>query len=451
MAYDNPAYRREADGTDAVGLAGTSPRYLGQAGFRDEPDFRATPSYASGYGAGGGYGVAEATTVRPAALDGVFDDPGDGDFGRDRLAVHWVWETLLLIGVVALVYLVWQAQPDALRGAQLSLLLVFATGFGLLGLAAGVSLRAGAPNLAIGPVAAAAGGYFAQRGDEGVFTPTVFSLGVAILLGLAVGVLVVTFHVPGWAATLAAGAAAVVWLQQQPAEIPLAGAYDPSGQAAFLFALVAALGILGGLLGTVKPVRRALGRFRPAGDPARRRGGMAALFTAGALVVSMALAVVAGVLLVAGQGAPAQGSAGAGWLEWTLVGLGVALVGGTSAFGRRGGVFGTILAVLALVLFDRYQQEQGWQIALLATAACAVAGGLVVTRMVETFGRPRVDGDEPESGQRWEATTPAEDRQSVASAEGWPSAATDSWSTALPARPAPGTPDPWDDDRWGRR
>jgi ribose/xylose/arabinose/galactoside ABC-type transport system permease subunit len=451
MAYDSPTYRREADATDAVGLTGAGPRYFGQTGFRDEPDFRATPAYSTGYGAGGGYGAAETTTVPPqAALEDVFDDPAEGEVGRDRLAVHWIWETLLLIGVVALVYLVWQAQPDALRGGQLSLLLIFATGFGLLGLAAGVSLRAGAPNLAIGPVAAAAGGYFALRGDEGVLTPTVFSLGVAVLLGLAVGVLVVTFHVPGWAATLAAGAGAVVWLQQQPAQIPLAGQYDPSGQAAFLFALVAAVGILGGLLGTVKPVRRALGRFRPVRDPARRRGGLAAVFTAGALVASMVLAVFAGVVLVAGQGGPAQGSAGVGWLEWTLIGLGVALVGGTSAFGRRGGVFGTILAVLALVLFDRYQQEQGWQIALLATAACAVAGGLVVTRMVETVGRPRAGGDEPESDQRWETAAPAEERPAAA-ARGWPSAATDSWSTALPARPAPGTPDPWDDDRWGHR
>lgn len=455
MAYDHTTYgRQEADATDSVGLAG-SPRYFGQAGFRDEPDFRAAAAYSAGYGAGeggGAYPPPDVVAGSPSGLDDVFDDPAGGEVGRDRMAVHWVWEVLLLIGVGTLVYLVWQAQPDALRGDQLSLLLTLATGFGLLGLAAGVTLRAGAPNLAVGPVAAAAGAYFAQRGDEGVLPPTVFSLGVAILLGLAVGVLVVTFHVPGWAATLAAGAAAVVWLQQQPAQIPLAGEYDPTGQAAFLLPLVAALGILGGLLGTVKPVRRALGRFRPVGDPARRRGGLAALLTAGALVLSMVLSVTAGVILVSGLGEPAQGSVGVHWLEWTLIGLGVALVGGTSAFGRRGGVFGTTLAVLALVLFDRYQQEQGWGIALLATAACLVAGGLVVTRLVETFGRPVVEEDEaPEAGGQWETAPPApvaDDRGTGAG--GWPAAATDSWSSALPARPAPGTPDPWDDDRWRR-
>jgi ribose/xylose/arabinose/galactoside ABC-type transport system permease subunit len=452
MAYDNPPYgRHEGDTADAVGLAGPGqPRYFGQAGFRDEPDFRSAPVYQPGYGSG--YPVTESPAGSPAALGDVFDDPAEGDPGRDRLAVHWVWEAVLLVGVVVLVYLVWRAQPDALRGSELSLLLTSATGFGLLGLAAGVSLRAGAPNLAIGPVAAAAGAYFAQRGDEGVVNPAVYSIGVAIMLGLAVGLLVVIFHVPGWAATLAAGAGAVVWLQQQPPEIPLTGGYDPTGQAAFLFALVAALAILAGLFGTGKPVRRSIGRFRPVGDPARRRGGLAALVTGGALVLSMVLPVIAGVVLVAGQGGPAQGSAGVNWLEWTMVGLAVALVGGTSAFGRRGGVFGTTLAVLALVLFDRYQQEQGWQIALLATAAGAVAGGLVVTRLVETFGRPRSGGDERESTERWEAApvaVPAEERPTAAG--GWPSAATDSWSSALPARPAPGAPDPWDDDRWRRR
>jgi hypothetical protein len=106
-------------------------------------------------------------------------------------------------------------------------------------------------------------------------------------------------------------------------------------------------------------------------------------------------------------------------------------------------VFGTTFAVLALVLFDRYQQAQGWEIALLATAATAVAGGLVVTRLVETFGR----GD-PSDGGPWAPTSSS--GQTSSASESW-SSATDSWSSALPARPASGSPDPWDDDRWSRR
>jgi ribose/xylose/arabinose/galactoside ABC-type transport system permease subunit len=429
-------------------------RYGSQAGFREEPDYRTATAYQpAGYGSAD-YPDSEAATGSPVALRDVFDDPAAGDPGRDRLAVHWIWELLLLAGVVALVYLLRQADPDALRGENLALLLVHATGFGLLGLAVGITLRAAAPNLAVGAVAAAAGAYFAQRGGEGVAVPTVFMLGVAILLGLAVALVVVALHVPGWAVSLAGAAAAVVWLQLQPAEIPLTGAYDPQGQAAFLFAVVAALAILGGLLGTVKPVRRALGRFRPVRDPAQRRGGLAALLTSGAIVLSMVLAVIAGVLLVAGEGAPAQGSAGVNWLTWTLVGLAVALVGGTSAYGRRGGVFGTLLAVVALVLFDRYQQVQGWQIALLATVAGMVVLGLLVTRLVERFGRPGSAGDDlhdPEVGPAAAASMAGVDDRTLTGASQSRQSAAESWSSALPTRPAPGHLAPWDDDRWSGR
>jgi hypothetical protein len=428
MAYDDSPH------TEQVGLASHS-RYQGQSGFRDEPELGGGGGY--GYPATGGY--AGDGAVPASALSSAFDDP-DGGPGRDRLGVHWFWEALLVLGVIGLAVLLWRSDPEALRGDDLSLLMVYATGFGLLGLAVGITLRTGAPNLAVGPVAAAAGAYFAQHGSEGVASTTITSLGSAVVLGLAVAVLVVLFHVPGWAASLAGAAAAVVWLQLQPAQIPLTGAYDPAGQAAFLFAMVAALGVLGGLLGTLRSVRRAIGRFRPAGDPSARRGVVAAMLTGGALVLSMVLAVVAGVLLVAGEGVPAQGGSGARWLEWTVIGLGVALVGGTSAYGRRGGVFGTTLAVLALVLFDRYQQQQGWEISLLATAAAAVAAGLVVTRLVETFGRA-----DPADGGPW-----ASAGGQASGTESW-SSATDSWSSALPARPASGSPDPWDDDRWTRR
>jgi hypothetical protein len=473
MAYDSPSFgRHEVESTEPlgptepIGLGGRA-RYRGQAGFRDEPDFRPTAAYQPGSYAPAGNSGYQSSELAPdlsqQELERAFDEPDEEDGGRDRLAVHYAWEALLLLGVAALGYLLWSAQPDALRGDQLSTLLIFATGFGLLGLGAGITLRAAAPNLAIGPVAAASGAYFADRGDEGVVTPTVFALAAAVLLGLALAALVVIFHVPGWAASLAAAAAPVVWLQTKDPFIPLTGSYDPTGQASFLFAMVAAVGILGGLLGSRHSIRSSLGRSRPIGDPARRRGAMAAVMTSGAIVLSMVFAVVAGVLITAGVGEPAQGSVGVHWLEWTLVGLGVALIGGTSAFGRKGGVFGTTFAVIALVLFSRYQLEQGWDISPLAIGAGAVAGGLVVTRLVETFGRPRLaEAGEPGAGAAgpWQTTTPAADVGRANSlppltsagnqnSGGWPSAGTDSWSSALPARPAPSTPDPWD-DRWQR-
>ena len=69
--------------------------------------------------------------------------------------------------------------------------------------------------------------------------------------------------------------------------------------------------------------------------------------------------------------------------------LGAALIGGTSAFGRRGGIFGTVLAVGLITLIDAYSDEAGlgWPSAALATVAILV--GLAVTRLVERLGRPR--------------------------------------------------------------
>lgn len=418
--------------------------------YRQEDHQTSTTSFLPVTGPGG-------TSYRDAQPEpeALVDEPVDDDPPtRDRLAVHWLWELLLAAVVAGLVYLIWQGAPDELRGDALAGLLVQATGFLLLALAAGMTLRAGAPNLAIGPVAAAAGAYFAERGGEGVLVPTVFALGVAVLLGVGLALVVGVLHVPGWAASLAAAAAVVVWLQLQPAQIPLAGAFDPTGRAAFLFTAVATVAVLAGLAGSIRSVRHALGRFRPIGDPADRRGGKAAVLTGVALVVSLPLSVMAGVILVAGAGDPAQGSVGVNWFTWTVLGFGLALVAGTSAFGRRGGVFGTVLAVAALVLFDRFQQLQDYRIALLATAVGTLLIGLLATRLVERFGRPRrsESGDSPEK-DRWQTTTPAATTPPTRADGGLPAerSLAESWAAALPARQAPIRPSPWDDDPWNNR
>lgn len=451
MAYESsPMGRRDPDLTDPMGqprMPVADDRFPGGAGLGGEPGFQEVPDFRTraAYQAAGYQTGEPAAAAHAPALDDVFDDPADGEPGPDQLGVHWVLEMLLLVGVVALAVLIWQAQPHALQGQNLSRLLILACGYGMLAIAASLTLRAGAPNLAIGPVAAAAAVYFAERGAEGVASPTVTTVVAGVALGVALAVLVVGLHVPGWAASLAAGAATVVWLHQQPAEVPLSGAFDPTGDAALLFMLVAAVSIVGGLLGTLHPVRRALGRFRPAGDPGWRQGVAAALVAAAAIVASMVLAVFAGVVLAAGEGVPVQGSVGTRWLELTVIGLAVALIGGTSAFGRRGGVFGTVLAVLALVLFDSYQQLQGWGIALLATGAVALVAGLAVTRLVERFGCPRpVDGDGWESAAR----PYPEAAGSAVATDAWAGGA-DSWASSLPAKPVHDRPTAWD-ERWGR-
>ena len=75
-------------------------------------------------------------------------------------------------------------------------------------------------------------------------------------------------------------------------------------------------------------------------------------------------------------------------LEWTGIAIGAALLGGTSAYGRRGGIFGTLLAVTGLTLFLDYSARRDLDIALFAIAAATLGAGLVVTRLIETYGRP---------------------------------------------------------------
>lgn len=423
MAYDESIYRRrETDSTDPVdmGAGATSSFPIGDFGEPERPE------------------DPDDEGRRPAVLDDVFDDPAHGDPGRDRMLIHVLWEVVLLLGVAAVAVLIYWEEPAALRGAALEGLLVSAAALGLITLAAGLTLRAGVPNLALGPVAVAAALHFAEQGDRGAVVALVPAVLAAAALGLVLALFVVGFHVPSWAASLAAALMVGVFIAQRAAPVEVQGEYDPTRHAGYLFGGFAAVAVLGGLLGTVKAVRGAVGRFRPVADPARRRGGAAATLAAGALVLSMGFAALTGVLLAAGGPGTVRPTSG---IEWTGLALGAALLAGTSAFGRRGGIFGTVLAAVLLTLFATYAELRDWDIALAAVAAVTVTAGLVVTRMVESFGRsrPPVEDDDEE------------EEPTSSGAFGWGASRSDgqeSWSSALPAQPTDGRSDPWRSDRW---
>ncbi|TDC82332.1 ABC transporter permease [Micromonospora sp. KC606] len=375
----------------------------------------------------------------PAMSPGTVDDPAQGGPGRDRIGVHLVWEALLLAGLATLVVLLAQADADALRGDRLRTLLVDAVALGLLALAAGLSLRTAAVNLAVGPVAVAAALHFAEQGDRGLRESLVPALVVAALGGLALALAVVVLHVPGWAASLAAAAAVVVWIERRIAPVTVQGDHDVRRVAFHLFAGFAAVAVLGGLFTTIRAVRRTVGRFRPVADPARRRGVLAALVTVTALVGSTLLALLAGVLVAASGTAPVVPEAG---LDGTVLAVGVALLGGTSAYGRRGGILGTLLAVSVVVVALALAAAEGRPLDRWAVGAAALAVGLVVTRLVETFGRPR-----PAAGQAAELAPVADGTIS----SGWSLARpgrTDSWTPALPTPTTDAPRDPWDSPHW---
>ncbi|MCG5438823.1 hypothetical protein PSH25_003052 [Micromonospora sp. PSH25] len=122
-----------------------------------------------GYEEAGRDRSSEPSSGVPAAvLENVFDDPTHGDPGRDRIGVHLGWELLLLAGLAAVSWLLWREDPAAVRDGNLRTLLIDAVGLGLLALAAGLSLRTAAPNLAVGPIAVAAALHYAEQGDRGL-------------------------------------------------------------------------------------------------------------------------------------------------------------------------------------------------------------------------------------------------------------------------------------------
>jgi ribose/xylose/arabinose/galactoside ABC-type transport system permease subunit len=429
MGYDDSIYRRrDGESLDAGGPGDYRDDYpSGEFGIGD---LRSTDTTDPG-----------RQGVPAAVLDDVFDDPTHGEPGRDRLAFHIIWEVVLLLAVGGVGYLLIREDSGALRGNALEQLLVAGAALGLLAMGAGLTLRAGAVNLALGPVAVAAALHFAENGDRGIVPTLAQATVAALVLGLLVAIVVVVFHVPGWAASLAAALGVLVFIQRRPGPVNVQGGYDPTSHALYLFAGVAIVAVLGGLLGTVKSVRRSVGRFRPVADPARRRGPVAAALTGGAIAISMPLAAGAGVLIAASSDGPIAPTSG---LEWTGLAIGAALLGGTSAYGRRGGIFGTVLAVALLVVGQRYIAERGWDdITPAVLGAGAVALGLVVTRLVETFGRPKSAGidDTP-----WQTTTTA---PPMAPAPRSPiGERTDSWSSTLPAQPTESRSDTWDTERW---
>ncbi|MBQ1024432.1 ABC transporter permease [Micromonospora sp. C95] len=386
----------------------------------DEPDRDGPPAPASAGPATGTEAVLEP----------------DAESGRDRFGVYIVWETFLLLGFSALVYLVWREDSAVLRGSGLRDLIVDVVGLGALALAVGLTLRTAAVNLAVGPVAVAAGLHFAEQSDRGVLDTVGTATVVAAVGGLLLGLVVVLLHVPGWAASLGGAAGVIVYIEQRSAPVLVQGDYDPRGTAGQLFVGFAAIAVFGGLLGAVSPIRRLLGRFRPIVDPARRRGAAAAVVVTAGYVCSTVLATLAGVLIASTEGtvAPAAG------LDWTVLAVGATLLAGTSAFGLRGGVFGTLLTAGAIGLFLAYAQARGWAVSHWAVGGAALAGGLVVTRLVETYGRPApVLGalppppPEPAVEGGWSVTQP----QPVGD-----------WPPVLPAQPAVGGTDPWGARRW---
>jgi ribose/xylose/arabinose/galactoside ABC-type transport system permease subunit len=310
---------------------------------------------------------------------------------RDRVWVHAVWEVLLAAAVVVAVLAVQREDSTALSGDGLRDLLVLLAAAVLLGSGFALSLRAAVPNLAVGAVAVLAGVLTAWLRDQHGYElriAVLITLGAAIALGIALAIVVVGFRLPAWAVGLGAALglyAAVLSLSAGRAML-LEGGPDLRRWAWPLAAGAVAISVAGGALGLTPRVRASLGGYRPAGDAASGRGRRAATMAAVALVGSTLLAAGAGLIIalrlravVPDDGLMLLGQAAA-----------VALLGGTSAYGRRGGLFGTVLAAgflqLAALWLGLVEAQPWTRPALLGGA---ILLGLLVGRLVEAAGSTR--------------------------------------------------------------
>ncbi|NUS73045.1 MAG: hypothetical protein HOQ05_06515 [Corynebacteriales bacterium] len=316
----------------------------------------------------------------------------------DRMWPHFLWEALMAVAVGAAGWTVTREVDGLLgdRGFWLlgSCVLLLALGFGL-------SLRAAAPNLASsGIVAATPGVMMWLVGERGMSWPQAIAVvvGIAAGLGVVVGLIVAIFWVPTWAVTLAAavlcvaaGAHATSLSERahiDPPSVETVERYGPP-----LFVTAAVVSVAGALLwllvrGSQHWTMRRADNSRPS--------ARALLAAMAALAVSSAMAAGVGVLfgfLTYADAEDAHQVVELGPAGMNILAIAAVLLGGVSIFGTRGGVFGTVLAAMLLVLamqppLSREAHHQLYWI------AGAIFIGLVVSRVIEA-ATPRME-PEPE-------------------------------------------------------
>lgn len=304
-----------------------------------------------------------------------------------RLLPYLVWEALLLLLV-----LVAAAMVASRSGALGSPGLLFnIAGVGLLATGLALSLRTGTPNLAVPALAGLSGASYAALLEAGWSAVPAAIVGVVVVgvCGLLLGLITGLTSLPAWAVSLAglAGAGAVALAVTEGQHLVVRGAGAPtSGVATAWLLLFVVVTIGGGLLWQVSAVRTLLAANRSAGEP----GGWSVHRLIGALVGftgSSLLAALSGLVVVTGMRAAAP--SGADLFRLTLV-LAVVLLGGVSAFGRRGGIAGTLLATVLLVLVNTklaMESAPAW-ISLGLMPAVAIVIGLLVGRLLDFLSGP---------------------------------------------------------------
>jgi ribose/xylose/arabinose/galactoside ABC-type transport system permease subunit len=298
---------------------------------------------------------------------------------RDRLSVNLIWEGLLAVITIALLIGTAAMTPHQ----NLTVALDQAGYIGLVAVGLAFSLRTGSPNLAVGSILSFStmlAAYLITDHQWG--KPAVFILVIllATLIGLLLGVLVAVLSVPAWAVTLGAVAviqAIVLSFTNNPL-IPVR--FTGSYPTALWYGLFFVLSVGGGALWLLPGVRRTLSAGRHPGEPGRWTGPRAGLGAIAGLTGSSFLAGLASIpVLMRLQAADSSGT------NLTTVAFAAVLLGGVSIFGRRAGVFGTLLGVTIVAIAQTlvsYNNGPFWVSTLIVGLAALL--GLGASRGIET-------------------------------------------------------------------
>ncbi|QSB05652.1 hypothetical protein [Natronoglycomyces albus] len=333
--------------------------------------------------------AAPSTTASGGDLSS--DDDFDSEGQRDRLGVHIVWELILLVAAMGAVFLLSQTSLGPFGAWGWHGLFLVLTPFLLAATAAAISLRVGSANFAVGPIALLAGWLFLDASSLGL-AAVLLGLASAGLAGLMLATLVAWLRIPAWAASLTIGMAIGLWWLSAGAPGPLQFSQFPRSVA--LLAVGAAIGfsIMLGLIGAASKLREKLSDIRDAA-PGQKHGRGKLVFVG--LLASSLLAGAAGVAAAwisphfnDGASVPADG------MNYTLLPMAAALLGGTSLFGRRGGFAGTALATTVLVSTMWFLESRNENFDEKWLLVAALFAGFIISRVIETFNLPAEDDDD---------------------------------------------------------
>lgn len=288
--------------------------------------------------------------------------------------------------------------------------LLNATIVGLLALGADLSLRASVPNLAVGTLGYASGVYLLDHPDGcSLRAACLATVLVATVAGLAVAVVVVVLRVPGWAASLGLATAAMAWLtREHPGSATTDSWHEPTRLGGYVFAAVALVAAVTGLLGVARPVRDRIGAALAGTDGELRERTASAAVVALVLMTSSGMAGVAGI--VSALFSSRTTSTGTG-LSLTILAFGAALLGGAAVDGRRWSLFGTVAAAVVLSGVAWSDAAQSNRLSPSMVGAAAILVGLLLGKLGRRGspqpGRPApspqavpVDLDEEAAGHR---------------------------------------------------